>query len=60
MNAFTRTGDVVTRNGDETILTDKNGRRFKKAENPPSAGAHVSRERLTLWAPLAFFVTEQG
>lgn len=48
MNALTRTGDVVTRNGDEMILTDKNGRRFRKAENAASAGAHVSTEPVTL------------
>eukprot|EP00903_Cladosiphon_okamuranus_P016096 g14858.t1 len=33
------TGDVVTRNGDETILTDKSGRRFMKAKNSSSAAA---------------------
>eukprot|EP00752_Nemacystus_decipiens_P011329 g10067.t1 len=36
------TGDVVTRNGDETILTDKNGRRFMKAGIASSAGTHVA------------------
>lgn len=48
MNASSGTGDVVTRKGDETILTDKNGRRFMKAEIASSVGAHVSRERLNL------------
>lgn len=42
---FSLTGDVVTVNGEEKILTDKTGRRFRKAENSSSAGAHVSGER---------------
>lgn len=52
MNVFSPTGDVVIRNGDEMILTDKNGRRFRKAEHASSASAHVSRKRLNFREPL--------
>lgn len=48
-DVLSRTGDVVTRTGDETVLTDKTGRRFVKADNS-SAGGDVSMERLILRA----------
>lgn len=58
MTVFTRPGDVVTRNGDETELTDKHGRRFMKAENALPVGAHVRRERLNLGGPRALIGTD--
>lgn len=47
-------GDVVIRKGDETILTDKYGRRFRKAEIPSPAGADVREDVLDAWVPRIF------
>lgn len=48
-------GDVVTRNGDGMILTDKHGRCFRKTDVPPQAGADVRKDGLDSWVP-RFFV----
>ncbi|CAM9091877.1 unnamed protein product [Ectocarpus fasciculatus] len=41
------TGDVVTRNSEETILTDKFGKRFRKTETPVSPAAAGSVDKST-------------
>lgn len=44
-------GDAVVRNGEETILTDKFGKRFRKTQTPvsPAAAGNVSQD----WDELA-------
>lgn len=44
----------MTRRGDETILTDKYGRCFRKAETSPSAGADVREDGLDSWVLRVF------
>lgn len=44
----------MTRNGDETILTDKYGRCFRKTEKSPPSGANVRGDGLDSWIPRIF------